>query len=75
MALTYQDLDLTREDIWLWKQSYHKLEDPPPAREYIQDKLQQRELDVELDTSARTDVTAATTPLIDLIMDDWDSYA
>lgn len=73
MAVAARDIDVTREDVWLWLQEARKNHED--EEDYIRERIDALELpDPMVDTSARDDFSGSEVHIADLIVADLDSY-
>ena len=77
MAVGPRDIKLTREDVWLWLQDYdgdHKKKDKK-LRDYLDAKVKIKDLPDEMvDISGRSDLDGDEMSVVDVILQDIDSY-
>lgn len=76
MALEARHMPVTRDHVQKWLDAYDaRFTDDTQLKDFLQRRIDARLLpDTDVDTGARDDFEAATTPLIDMLMADLDSY-
>jgi hypothetical protein len=73
MAVNPRDIPITREQMHGWLQEYESLEVKPDKREFLISKLGDHATTL-VNTSQRDDYSADQVELIDMVMDDLESY-
>lgn len=77
MALNARHIPVTRDHVQKWLDAYDaRFSDDTQLKDWLQRRIDARLLpDTNVDTSSRDDFEADSTPLIDMLMADLDSYA